>query len=244
MRYAVFSDIHSNLEAYEAVLAELSKEKPDRYFCGGDIVGYGANPHECIAKTRGLSAVTVAGNHDWGAAGARDPENFTPNTRAALLWTAQALGEEEKGYLKGLPILRGDDFTIVHGSPNRPEDFEYVFGLNHAYRAFLRMREEDIRVCFIGHTHAAGVFMENEEGYIGYNSWPEVTLQDNRRYIINTGSVGQPRDNNPDAAYCIYDADRKTARIKRVRYDVEKAQRKIISAGLPRILAERLSLGK
>ena len=244
MRYAVFSDIHSNLEAYEAVLADCSKEKPDRYYCGGDIVGYGADPHACIAKTMALNTVTVAGNHDWAAAGATGLDNFNVNTKAAVLWTAQTLGREEKEYLKGLEIIRKDDFTMVHGSPNRPEDFEYIFGLNHAYSAFLRMQEEDIRICFVGHTHAAGIFIEDEEGCIVYNSWPEVRLEDNKRYIINTGSVGQPRDNDPAAAYCIYDTAEKIVRIKRVKYDVESAQQKIIRAGLPRIMAERLSLGK
>ncbi len=244
MRYAVFSDIHSNLEAYEAALAEISKEKPDKYFCGGDIVGYGADPHACIAKTRELSAVTVAGNHDWAAAGAADLNNFNPNAKAAVLWTAQALGREEKEYLKGLGIMYKDDFTMVHGSPNRPEGFEYIFGLNHAYSAFLRMQEEGIRICFVGHTHAAGIFVEDQAGYITYNSWPETRLEDNKRYIINTGSIGQPRDSDPRAAYCIYDTTEKTVHIKRIKYDVETAQQKIIKAGLPRILAERLSLGK
>lgn len=244
MRYAVFSDIHSNLEAYEAVLADCSKEKLDKYFCGGDIVGYGADPHACIAKTRGLNTVTVAGNHDWAAAGLTDLNNFNPNAKAAVLWTAQALDKEEKGYLKGLKVLHRDDFTMVHGSPNRPEDFEYIFGLNHAYSAFLRMREEDAHICFVGHTHAAGIFVEDQKGYITYDSWPEARLEDNRRYIINTGSVGQPRDSDPRAAYCMYDTIAKVVHIKRVKYDVEAAQQKIIKAGLPRILAERLSLGK
>lgn len=244
MRYAVFSDIHSNLEAYETVLAEISKENPDKYYCGGDIVGYGADPAKCIAKTRALGAVTVAGNHDWAAAGEIGLNNFNINAKAAVLWTAQALDKEEKEYLKGLKIMHKDDFTMVHGSPNRPEDFEYIFGLNHAYTAFLKMREEGARICFVGHTHAAGVFVEDREGYIVYNSWPEVKLEDDKRYIINTGSVGQPRDGDPRAVYCIYDAAQKIVRIKRVKYDVEAAAQKIIKAGLPRILADRLALGK
>jgi predicted phosphodiesterase len=244
MRYAVFSDIHSNLEAYEAVLADCSGEKPDKYFCGGDIIGYGADPSECIARTRALGAVAVAGNHDWAAVGVISTDDFTAHARAAVLWTAQALGGGDKEYLKSLPILHKDAFAMVHGSPNRPEEFEYIFGLNHAYSAFLKMQEDNMRICFVGHTHAAGVFVEDGEGYITYNSWPEVKLQDGNRYIINTGSVGQPRDNNPDAAYCIYDDDKKIVRIKRVRYEVEAAQKKIIKAGLPRLLAERLALGK
>jgi len=244
MKYAVFSDIHSNLEAYEAVLAEISGEGVKGYYCCGDIVGYGADPVECIKKTFQINPETVAGNHDWGAVGLTDIENFSPHAKSAVTWTGEALGEEEKEYLKALRLLKKNDFLLVHGSPRRPEEFDYIFGLNQAYGAFLQMEEDDIGLCFAGHTHAAGVFIKEANGGMFYNSSPEVTVEDGKKYIVNVGSIGQPRDGDPRAAYCIYDAGRKLIQIKRVRYDIEKAKDKIINAGLPRVLGERLVLGK
>ncbi|MDD5450186.1 MAG: metallophosphoesterase family protein [Candidatus Omnitrophica bacterium] len=243
MRYAVFSDIHSNLEAYEAVLEAISKEKADAYYCCGDIVGYGADPAECILKTKAINPVIIAGNHDWASGGQTDMSNFTSSAKAAVLWTAEKLSKGDKEYLNNLRLINKDKFLMVHGSPSHPEEFNYVFGLNDAYPAFLRMQEENIRLCFIGHTHAAGVLIE-DMGYITFNPWPSVKLAKGKKYIINVGSVGQPRDSNPRAAYCIYDTDMETIEIKRVEYDIVKAQEKIVKAGLPAVLAERLSLGK
>lgn len=244
MRYAIFSDIHSNLEAYEEVLKAFLKEKVDGYYCGGDIVGYGADPSACIDKTRELNPYIVAGNHDWGAVGLTDIDNFTENAKNAILWTQDVLTGSDKEYLKNLELLYKKDFIMVHGSLNKPEEFEYIFGLSEAYNTFLRMNEQNISLCFVGHSHVVGVFVEDREGNIGYNSWPEIKLEEQKRYIVNVGSVGQPRDIDPRAAYCIYDTEKKIIEIKRVRYDIEKAKAKIIKAGLPRILAERLSLGR
>lgn len=243
MRRAIFSDVHSNLEAYEAVLAALKTENIDKYYCAGDIVGYGAEPSACINITKELNPAIVAGNHDWGAVGLANLNNFTENAKAAVLWTAGALTQEDKTYLSALKPVDRNDFMIVHGSPNRPEEFEYILGPHEAYAAFLAMQENQTQICFIGHTHVAGVFAE-ERGYITYNSWPETKLSEHKKYIINVGSVGQPRDNDPHAAYCIYDTEKKMIEIKRVIYDIKKAQEKIIKAGLPRILAERLSVGR
>lgn len=243
MKYVIFSDIHSNLEAYEAVLEEIAREKPDACYCCGDIVGYGADPAACINRTRQINPYIVAGNHDWGSVGLADIANFASNAKAAVLWTAGILGEEEKKYLKTLGLTRRNGFLVVHGSPNRPEEFNYIFGLNDAYPAFLKMQEDHCRICFIGHTHAPGILLE-DMGHILFHPWPSVTLQSGKKYIINVGSVGQPRDGDPRASYCIYDTDSETVEIKRVGYDVKKAQDKMTKAGLPQFLAERLSLGK
>ena len=241
MRYAIFSDIHSNLEAYEATMAAMKKEGADSYYCAGDIVGYGADPAQCISKTKELAPKIVAGNHDWAAVGLADITCFNPSAKEAVLWTADALGREDKKYLKGLrPVERGD-FVLVHGSLNRPEEFEYILNFDTAHKTFLLMEEFDIY--FIGHTHVAGVWVENSEGRIGYNPSLQVKLEEGKKYIVNVGSVGQPRDNDPRAAYCIYDTDEKTVEIKRVAYDIKTAQGKIIDAGLPKGLAKRLSSG-
>ena len=241
MKYAVFSDIHSNLEAYEAVLEAIADEKVDGCYCVGDIVGYGADPIGCIKKTRRLNPHIVAGNHDWGAVGLTDINYFNQNAREAIQWTAQQLRDEDKGYLKALKILYNKDFIMVHGTLDRPEEFDYMLSLNTAHTTFLLMDKE---VCFVGHSHVAGVFVADKQGGVDYNPWPQVRLEEGLKYIINVGSVGQPRDADPRAAYCIYDTQKGAIDIKRIKYDVQLAQEKIIKAGLPRILAERLSLGK
>ncbi len=224
------------------VLGALKNDHPDGYYCAGDIVGYGADPAACIQKTQELNPHIIAGNHDWGAVALADVENFSKNAKEAILWTTDALSGPQKGYLKVLQLLWKNDFMMVHGSPDQPEEFEYILGLSAAYKAFLAMDNEDI--CFIGHSHVAGVFVKDSFGQINYNSWPQVKLETGNKYIINVGSVGQPRDNDPRAAYCIYDTEKQMVEIKRVSYDIKQAQAKIIKAGLPRILAERLALGK
>jgi len=242
MKVALFSDMHANREAYEAVLAAIAKEGIDQWYCAGDIVGYGADPVACIDKTRALPARTVAGNHDWGAAGAADIGRFNRYAKEALLWTAGVLDDGAREYLRALPLVEKREFLLVHGSLSRPEDFEYIVDFQAAQSTFLLMKEE--RVCFVGHTHVAGVFIDDGGGQIEYNPWPEVTLEDGKRYIVNIGSVGQPRDNDPRAAYCLYDIGRKNIQIKRVRYDVRRAQEKIRKAGLPQMLAQRLETGR
>lgn len=243
MRYAIFGDVHSNIEAYETVLEAIRNDNVAFYYCTGDIVGYGANPVECINRTKNINPVRVAGNHDWGAAGLLDINDFTANARAALLWTINAISEADKKYLGFAELVYDNELILVHSSPNRPEEFTYIFGLNEVHGAFRQMQELKASLCFTGHTHAAGIFVE-DRGHISYNSWPKINILPDKRYIVNVGSVGQPRDTDPRASYCIYDSELKQIEIKRVRYDIEKAQAKIIEAGLPRVLADRLGLGK
>lgn len=242
MRYAIFSDIHSNLEAYEAVLKAIEGEKVGKYCCVGDIVGYGADPSACIDKTRQLNPCIVAGNHDWGAVGSTDITYFTQNAKEAVIWTGGVLTQTDKEYLKNLEVLYKKDFIMVHGSLNKPERFEYMLGLSEAYVTFSLMDKEDM--CFVGHSHVAGIFVRDAKGDISYNSWPQVKVEKGNKYIVNVGSVGQPRDCDPRAAYCVYDTENGMIEIKRLQYDIKRAQEKIIKANLPRILAERLSIGR
>ena len=240
MRYGIFSDVHSNLEALEAVLKAFSKEDVARYLSCGDVVGYGADPSKCIEIIEDLPCTTVGGNHDWAVSDLFDPINLNEAAREAVLWTEAVLSWEEIGDLKSLELVcEKDDFTLVHGSLNSPADFNYIFSDKDASPTFGLMRTQ---VCFIGHSHVAGVF-QLQDGAIHYRREHKIKLSDGRKYIVNVGSVGQPRDYDPRAAYAVYDDKEKTVEIKRVEYDVEKAKGKILKAGLPSILAYRLSAG-
>jgi predicted phosphodiesterase len=241
MRYAIFADIHANLEALEAVLDACQKESVDRYLCAGDIVGYAADPGECIEKIKAQGVTVVAGNHDWAAAKLYSTEYFNPGAREALLWTRGELSAAHCEFLKDLKlVLKNEDLTLVHGTLNYPEDFNY---LTDGYLAQESFRILDKPVCFIGHTHIPGIFVKEESGIIHYRRDNFIKLCDSSSYIINVGSVGQPRDSDPKAAYCVYDTSKKEASIRRVNYDIQTASSKIILKGLPAFLGERLFLG-
>jgi len=223
MRYGVFSDIHSNLEALEAVLEALKKEKVDRYLCVGDIVGYAANPAECLKIVKDLDCPTVCGNHDRAVADPLYYFDFNDAAQAAVEWTKGNLNDREKDYLRGLPFAYEEGpITMVHGSLDRPEEFEYVLDEEAAVRTVKLCRTN---ICFIGHTH------KPFEYYRGM------------KFLVNCGSVGQPRDGDPRAAYCVFDSESDNVHIKRVEYDIRSAAGKILAAGLPEHLAVRLSEG-
>jgi len=239
MRYAIFGDVHGNIEAYEAVLAAIEKERPDRVFCIGDLVGYGAQPSECVAKTRDLGCLTVIGNHDSAAVGKLTASYFNPFAREAILWTAAHLGEEDKKFLLEFPLVEEvEDFTLVHATLDSPERFDYLDTLIAAERCFSHLNKP---VVFVGHSHIPVAFFDTEPTTYT-QSWP-MRIPAGRKAIVNVGSVGQPRDANPDAAYAIYDTDKRLVYLHRVPYNVEATSRKILAAGLPSILAERLHFG-
>jgi predicted phosphodiesterase len=241
MRYAILGDIHSNLEAYEAVLAELKDEKDLKYFSVGDIVGYGADPVAAIEITRSLGTTSVCGNHDWAAAGLIETSDFNPNAEAAILWTKDILGIGDIEYLKGLELVyENSDLTLVHGTLNRPEDFDYVLDTYIAYKMMMLAKT---KVSFIGHSHIAGIFIL-EDDMPRYTVKQSITIEPDAKYLVNVGSVGQPRDGDWRAAYCIYDTGKKTLEIRRAEYDVKKAMNKILKAGLPKMLAYRLAEGR
>lgn len=241
MKYAIFSDMHANLEAYEAVLDALAGEGISRFFCVGDIVGYGADPAPCIALTRKLDPVIVCGNHDWAAAGLFSTEYFNASAKEAVLWTASMLSGADKDYLGSLKLTHADEeLTLVHGTLMHPAEFDYVFDLYTAYKMFESMTT---KAAFIGHSHAPGIFYTSA-GSVEYTRMPEVEISADKRYLVNVGSVGQPRDGDWRASFCVWDKDRGVIEIRRIEYDVGKAKRKILDAGLPASLAERLSEGR
>jgi len=241
MRYGIFSDVHSNLEAFKAVIKAMEDDRLDAYICAGDIVGYGADPSSCIRLTKELTPDVICGNHDQASVGLFDVLHFNNYAKEAVRWTTGALKEDEKTYLKGLKLIyEGEDFVVVHGSLDEPEKFHYVLDLYSATQTFSLMRK---KVCFIGHSHSPVVFTKSGED-ISYGRPAMLELDKSASYIVNVGSVGQPRDCDPRACYAVYDSDKRSVETKRVTYDIKRAQDKILKAGLPPYLAGRLGEGR
>ena len=242
MRYGIFADVHSNLEALEAVIGAYKKESIDKYLCVGDVVGYAANPSECVSRIKMLRAVTVAGNHDWAGVDLLSVDCFNEFARKAIFWTKEKLDNQDRYFLQSLkPVYQNEDLTLVHGTLDHPQDFNYMTNSGSACETF-RILENS--VCFIGHSHTPGVFIEDQNERIIYQEGEAFAIQKDRRYIVNVGSVGQPRDGDPRAAYCIYDTENREIFIKRAGYDIETTREKIIASGLPRFLGDRLLAGR
>lgn len=245
MNYAIISDIHGNYDALSAVLGDIARSRVDRVVCLGDIVGYGAEPQQCIAAVRGLDGWTVAGNHDYGAIGKLDPSYFNANARRACEWTAAALSAADRRFLAALPLRHsavdgGGRFIAVHSTPLRPEDWHYILSIDEAEYQFEQFTEP---VCLVGHSHQPMFWQLLPAGECSIIGREYLRLEPGRRYIINVGSVGQPRDGDPRACYALCDSDRRELVIRRVEYDIGAAQKKILKAGLPPRLAERLAHG-
>jgi len=242
MRYGIFSDIHGNLEALEAVFARMDELGVERRVCLGDLVGYCANPNECVELIRQKSNLTILGNHDSVALGRESSENFNFYARRAIEWTKENLTPATIDYLKTLSYLETEgDLCFVHASPRSPADWYYVSGLDDAVDAFGFFKQ---RICFIGHTHWPSlVTMDNEQSFRICESFA-YTLGKNQRLLVNVGSVGQPRDRNPNASFCICDSDTLSVEVMRVPYDIEKAQEKMRKLNFADFLITRLSEGR
>jgi len=240
MKYGILGDIHGNLEALEAVLERCEAAGVKKYVSVGDLVGYGASPAECIRRVRELGAVVVAGNHDFAAIDKLNIDFFNAYARESALWTRGALSEEDKQYIRSLKLVEYcDNFTLVHSTLYSPELFEYI---QTSYDAHLSFEQQSTPIAFVGHSHVPVNFFKRKN--VSFNMDAEVRLDENTKIMVNVGSIGQPRDENPDAVAVIYDSDEGIVRISRLPYDVEKAARKIVQAGLPEILAERLKYGR
>ncbi len=248
MRYLLLSDIHANQAALEAVLVAV--EAYDRVLCLGDLVGYGPDVNQAVDRVRALQPVAVVrGNHDKASCGLTAAEDFNPTARAAALWTREHLRADNLGYLWGLPAGPAPvgSFQIVHGSV-RDED-EYLF---HAREASENLELTEHPVTFFGHTHFQGGFVMRGNGRVEMVRlrWPpglvsaKLVLADDARYLINPGSIGQPRDGDPRAGTAIYDEESKTVEYWRVPYDVQTTQERMREAGLPSSLIDRLALGR
>jgi diadenosine tetraphosphatase ApaH/serine/threonine PP2A family protein phosphatase len=237
----VLSDIHGNLEALVAVLERVAGS--DAVLCLGDTVGYGPNPNECVALVRARATATVLGNHDVAAIDSHGLEYFNANARTALEWTQSVLDAEHVAWLDGLSYeVRMPDYLLVHGAP--VEYFTYILDKEGAARAFAAT---DAPLIFVGHTHVADYYALGPDGAIEHafrQHGGRLVLEPGIRYIVNVGSVGQPRDLNPDASFVTYDPGTRSVVWERVRYAIARTQEKMSEAHLPEPLARRLVAGR
>jgi putative phosphoesterase len=232
VRIAIISDIHSNLEALQAVLENIKEKDVEKIFCLGDVVGYGADPNECVALVRKHCETTLLGNHDNAAVDLSLTKSFTTNARIAAEWTSKNLSGESRQFLRSLPFSsKLLDVMFVHSSPFQPEEWHYVLSVIDVVPALRSFAEP---ICFIGHTHVPLIY--SEVGRVG-------RIRKGTKALVNVGSVGQPRDGNPRASYGVFDTKMWEYENARVEYDIDQAAGKIMDAGLPRALADRLFLG-
>ncbi len=246
MRIGILGDIHSNLEALEAVIDALRSEGVDHWVQVGDIVGYGPDPRECLDLVRELKCTVCMGNHDAAVVNLLDTDYFNAYARAAIDWTRQQLRTEDLEYLRSLPlVVEHHTYTVVHGTLHMPEQFGYVLTQVEAKES---LRQQRTLVSFVGHSHVPAIYIERpdmrpNELEVLYDSEISTTTENATKILANVGSVGQPRDEDPRAAYALYDTERGTLSIRRIAYDLQTTQAKIKRAGLPDVLADRLSLG-
>jgi predicted phosphodiesterase len=243
LRYLVISDLHANWEALEAVL-EAAKGQYEKILCCGDLIGYGADPNAVVEWTRDNCHAVIRGNHDKAGVNLEDLEWFNPVARTATIWTHSALTPNNLEYVAALAAgpLAVEDFTMVHGSPLNED--EYLINIPEADEAFAYQPSQ---VVFFGHTHVQGGFEQLRRKTRRIQPGSKMALLEleaGSAYLINPGSVGQPRDENPEAAFVIFDSEEQAVVYHRTPYDIEKAQSKIRNAGLPPVLADRLAIGR
>ncbi len=239
-KYAILGDIHSNVEALDVVLADARARECTHYACVGDVVGYNANPRECLDRIRELKCVTVRGNHDHYCAVEEKLDGFHPLAADVVNWTRRRLDPGQIEFLRALPYRQVvDNFTIVHSTLDTPEMWGYVFD---KFEADANFNYQSTAVCFFGHTHVPLAFEKTHE--VRFGLYDRIKITFGRKYFINVGSVGQPRDGDPRAAYVTYDLKTGEVELHRLEYDVAGAQKKILDAQLPERLAQRLALGR
>jgi diadenosine tetraphosphatase ApaH/serine/threonine PP2A family protein phosphatase len=245
MRLALISDVHSNVHALERVLSRLDQEGVDLILNLGDLVGYNAHPNECVEMVKRPTVLSLAGNHDLALLDVELAQHFNIIAYQAIVWAREQVRPDLRAFVQDLPLTRdGDDYVACHGTPGSPDSY-----INYHFQGkkVLKMLDKGLglRVCFFGHTHRRALWYRDVRGKVAlYPISPEKIFLDRHwHYLINPGSVGQPRDGNPSAAYAIFDDQEFSIHYQSVPYDVAAAQASIIKAGLPTYLAERLALG-
>jgi predicted phosphodiesterase len=236
MKIAILSDIHGNIEALNTVLAYLDANEITEIYCLGDVVGYGPNPNECVDLISERCNRIVIGNHDHAAIGLTSTEYFNDFAKIATAWTASVLNEENKAFLSSLEFAYHDEeYLLVHATPSQPSLWHYILSEVDAQHEFRQFEE---RICFIGHSHFPIVFLKQ-----GYTREQSIKLSKRNKYIINVGSVGQPRDGNPMTCFCVYNSSSNKLDYIRLEYDIALTREKIVKAGLPVFLGDRLIKG-
>ncbi|NOX88862.1 MAG: metallophosphoesterase family protein [Calditrichaeota bacterium] len=235
MAIAIISDIHGNLEALSTALDYIKKQGINEIYCLGDIVGYGPNPNECVEIVRQQCKVVLMGNHDYAAIGLARIEYFNEYAKRATYWTMDRLSQENYEFLKALPFMyQTDRMIMVHASPTNPEHWYYILSMSDAQ---MEMQSFKQNICFVGHSHVPVIF--NQKAAIRDN----ISIEPNQKYIVNVGSIGQPRDGDPRLCFVIFEPDTGQINYVRLEYDIENTYQKIIKNGLPTFLAERLLKG-
>jgi len=244
--YAIISDIHSNLEALEATLERIEKIRVDEILCLGDLVGYNANPNECVKIIRDRATKVIMGNHDRACSGIEEPTFFNEYAKEAVFWTRKQISKETQDYLKSLKdtFTFNEEFLMVHGSPRDPD--EYILGVQSASEnlRYLAKNLSKIKICFFGHTHVKAFYSLTGKSGITSETSEGTIFSKEGNFLINPGSVGQPRDRDPRGSFIIFDSEKRLVRYEPVSYDIEKTASKVIKAGLPGFLAERLFEGR
>lgn len=233
MRIAIISDIHSNLEALTEAFEIIEQKKVDEIICLGDIIGYGANPNECLNLIRQNCKQILLGNHESVIVNPDQINDFSPNAKIAAMWTYEQLTDENKSFIKNLPVeFKLEKLLFVHSSPFEPEEWHYIVSREDRNFNFKFYAEN---ICFFGHTHLPGVYTENGEAE---------NINRYEKFLINVGSVGQPRDHDPRLSFGLFDTELWSYENIRAEYDIKTTSGKILSAGLPKYLAERLFVGR
>jgi len=241
MKIAFISDIHANLEALESVLRDIEKQGAEKIHFLGDAVGYGCNPNECVKLIEKHCDIKLLGNHDYAAMGLESTEHFNHLAQASIEWTQEKLKDKTIRILSDFD-MEADfiDYYMVHSSPSEPEKWLYILNAEQAAQNFSFFTQS---VCFVGHSHYPTVFISDGHGNVRERPGESMICEPGARYIINIGSVGQPRDNDPRSSYLIADTDENKMSFRRVEYDIKKTQNKMKKASLPGFLIERLSSG-
>ena len=242
MKTAIFSDVHSNLPALEAVLKDIEEKGVSRLVCLGDTVGYNAEPAACLERVRAVCELVLQGNHDLACAGELGVDWFNAVAGAGIAYSKQQLSEEQKRYLRELPLVKSaGGISYVHASLEEPSEFEYILS---GATALAHFRKQQTPIAFSGHTHKPMVWLMDEQGRIGYKEAHErVSVAEPWKFLVNVGSVGQNREGRPEACYVLFDPDARRIEYRRIPYDVKAAQERIVAAGLPEVLALRLQRG-
>jgi len=241
MKYGLISDVHANLEALQAVLKDMEKRKVDSVHCLGDVVGYGADPAACLKLVDTTCDIKLLGNHEYAALGLQSCEDFNEAARTAAEWTLAKLDEKASAIMSDFELDRAlDDLYLVHASPYEPDHWHYIFTSDDAVLAFEHLEQ---KIGFFGHSHIPMILRERPGSLPGAQAGHEFTADPEGRYLVNVGSVGQPRDNDPRACYVVFDSEELEFEFHRVEYDIAATQQKMTEASLPKTLISRLEAG-